>query len=173
MNPVELTFYAFAGLTVVSALWMLYSRNVLHIAFLLLLAMLGLAALYVFAEADFVAVAQLMIYVGGVLVLLVFGVMYTNDRSSSGLLTGTFRLLPGVLLALFLFGGLAYGILTTDSERFAMTQRTPIAAKSTVQALGTGLLTDQIVSFEVAGLLLLVALIGAAHIASGRHQDKP
>lgn len=165
-------FLAFFILTLVSALGVLWSRNVLYSAFGLILTFLGVAALYVLAGADFLAVAQIMVYVGGILVLLVFGVMLTNQADSQRragpptVLTEHRWRLRGVLVA----GGI-FALLTTvlvkadflalEQARFEPTE----AAATVVPQTGLLLMTDYGLPFEIAGILLLVALIGAAYLA--------
>jgi len=78
----ELIFLLFTLLTLGSAVAILLTRNVMYAAFFLLLTLLGVAGLFVLAGADFLAVAQIMIYVGGVLVLIMFGVMLTQNKSA-------------------------------------------------------------------------------------------
>jgi NADH-quinone oxidoreductase subunit J len=74
----KIVFFGFVTLIGISALALLGTRKVLYAAISLLLILLGISALYVFAGADFLAVTQIIIYVGGILVLLLFGIMLTN-----------------------------------------------------------------------------------------------
>ena len=76
----SLIFYAFALLTVVSALLVVTVRNIVHAAFSLMITLFGIAGLYVFLQADFLAATQVIVYVGGILVLILFGVMMTSGR---------------------------------------------------------------------------------------------
>jgi len=80
-------FYLFAAITVFSAAFVVFSRNVIYSAFALLFTFFGVAALYVFLSADFIAVTQVVVYVGGILVLLLFGVMFTNNIMDTDLKT--------------------------------------------------------------------------------------
>src|ERR1700741_1025876 len=83
MTPVQGIFYFFAGLTIVAGLFILLTRNVLHAVLSLLAVFIGVSAMYVFAGADFLAVTQLVVYVGGVLILMLFGVMLTNRETGA------------------------------------------------------------------------------------------
>ena len=78
-------FYGFSALAIGAALTILFTRNVMYAALCLFIALLGVAALYVLAGADFLAITQLLIYVGGVLVLLIFGVMLTHRAERESL----------------------------------------------------------------------------------------
>lgn len=161
-------FYGFAGLTVGGAVSVLLSKKLMNAALSLLACFFGMATMYVFLKADFLAVTQLMVYVGGILVLLLFGVMFTG-RLPEGEKTSRNRALGGALsvglLAVFLplifQAGLSEG-LARDPEREA----------STVKRLGTLLMTDYLIPFEVAGLLLLFALVGATFVAGKKGTEE-
>ena len=89
MDTFDIVFYVFAVITVVSAFVVVFSRNIMYAAFSLLFTFFGVAGLYVLLSADFLAVTQILIYVGGILVLLLFGVMLTNNVVSVDIKTGT------------------------------------------------------------------------------------
>ena len=82
MELFDIVFYLFAFITVVSAFIVVFSKNIIYSAFSLLFAFVGVAGLYVLLYADFLAITQVMIYVGGILVLLLFGVMLTSKLIS-------------------------------------------------------------------------------------------
>lgn len=169
MSLPQLIFYAFAGLTVLSALMVLLTRRVLYAAFWLIVAFLGIAALYVFAGADFIAITQLLIYVGGILILIIFSVMITSKIAGQPILTQSHNRLPGVLLGLAIFGMLLYGILNAQLGSLAWVRQSTASGKvvqeSTIELLGVKLMSDYLLPFEVSAVLLLIALIGAAYIA--------
>ena len=78
MSIATLVLGLFAAITVAGGLLLALARNLIHAAFLLFVVLFGVAGLYVFAHAEFLAVAQVIVYVGGILILLIFGVMLTN-----------------------------------------------------------------------------------------------
>ena len=173
---VQIAFYAFAALSIASALGVLLTRNVMYAAFFLLLTLLGVAALFVLASADFLAVAQIMIYVGGVLVLVIFGVMLTHKPDR---LTNANSQTPNQIASLNRTGGRwtwAVALLVTGSLFVALysllaratfsllTQ--PVGWESTVGTIGKQLMTEYVVPFEIAGILLLAALVGATYLAA-------
>jgi len=169
MTLIEWAFYFFGGTTLLSALMILLSKNVLYNAFFLLLSFLSIAALYVFAGADFIAVTQIMVYVGGILVLLIFGVMFTNrQKNQIGVFTGNQHVFLGIGIAAVLFSLLAVAISQTNFDTLASSQQ----MDSKIQSLGVGLMTDYLIPFELAAILLLAALIGAALIAWRGSQQK-
>lgn len=165
MSIAQIIFYIFAGITVISALMILFTRNVLYSAFLLIITFLGVSAIYVFAGADFLAITQILVYVGGILVLMIFGVMLTNKISGQAVLTEGQHHFWAALVGLSLFGLLAYSILQVNFASLSWLQQGNLIEGSTIKTLGILLMSDYVLPFELAGILLLVALIGAAFIA--------
>ncbi|MCF0056523.1 NADH-quinone oxidoreductase subunit J [Dyadobacter sp. CY356] len=165
-------FYAFSGLAIVSALFILFSKNLIYAAFALFLTFLGVAALYVLAGADFLAVTQIMVYVGGILVLLIFGIMLTQqtDRTAvsstpNRVMVSITRQFSGFVVGAGLFGFLSYIIAISN---FKMTGETN-TSRSTLKTIGVELMTSHLLPFEIAAILLLVALVGAAYLALNRN----
>jgi NADH:ubiquinone oxidoreductase subunit 6 (subunit J) len=167
-----ISFYGFSTLAIVSALFMLFSKNLIYAAFALFLTFLGMAALYVLTGADFLAVTQIMVYVGGILVLLIFGIMLTQkpdkpatSSSSNKVIILMKREIWGFLIGTGLFCFFSYLIF---SARFVM-NGVANSSKSTVRTIGVELMTSHLLPFEIVAILLLVALIGAAYLALNRN----
>lgn len=160
MNYYDILFYLFALITLVSAGFVVTTRNVIYSAFFLLFTFFGVAGIYVLLAADFLAVVQIMVYVGGILILLLFGVMLTNKITNVDIRTGTANLLPASIAVGLLMGALVSAMLFS-SWRVQDTQ----VPETTIKNLGALLVTDYILIFELLGILLLIALIGAASIA--------
>ncbi len=160
MNWYDILFYAFALITVVSAAGVVLSRNIVYAAFSLLFTFFGVAALYVLLSADFLAITQILLYVGGVLVLIVFGVMLTNRANKVEVKHGGLTLAPAVLVAGVIAGTLI-GVLTTTKWPAASFE----PYEETARPLGALLMTQFVLPFELASVLLLVALVGAVIIA--------
>lgn len=156
-------FYVFAALTVVSAMVVVFSRSVIYAAFSLLFTFLGVAGLYVLLSADFIAVAQIMVYIGGILILLVFGVMLTRNATDVEIRAGTMNTLPALAVAAAIAAILVV-VLTQAKDDWVQVRHIP-AIEGTSLELGELLMTTYILPFEVAGILLLVAVMGAALIA--------
>ena len=161
MDYYPILFYFFAALTVLPAFVVVFSRSVIYAAFSLLFTLLGVAGLYVLLNADFLAVSQIMVYVGGILILLVFGVMLTQKVTNIELPGSTLKTLPALILGGVLLGTL---LLVVYNAEWMTVVFTPDLA-GTTREIGELLLTSYILPFEVAGLLLLVAIMGAALIA--------
>lgn len=158
-------------MTIISAGVVLWSNNVLYAAFSLLLTFLGIAALYVLVGADFIAITQLLVYVGGILVLLLFGVMLTNQKGNKEngkndiIGTNTNRFV-GFAVALGLFALLFFAFVKTNFVNVQSNLFETIEASSTTQNIGVLLMTDFVLPFEVSGVLLMATLIGAAYLSN-------
>ena len=173
---IQLVFYLFSALSVAGALAVLLTRNVLYAAFFLLLTLLGVAGLFVLASADFLAIAQIMIYVGGVLVLVIFGVMLTNkpepvanansQQPNRIVSANRFGNRTGVALGMLVADGLFMALFTLLMRANFVLFAQPVGWQSTVTNIGTQLMTEYVVPFEIAGILLLAALVGATYLAS-------
>jgi NAD(P)H-quinone oxidoreductase subunit 6 len=158
---VDLIFYAFATMTIGGAAGCAFSRNIIYSAWSLLFAFMGVAGLYVFLGADFPAVAQVLIYVGGILVLILFAIMLTKQIGEDPKLTNAHLALPvGAALAVVTVGMLAYMAVMAPWKLTPVPSYQPVSA-----ALGTAFLTDFLLPFEVASVVLLAALVGAVIIA--------
>lgn len=164
---IDILFFFFAGLAVVSALTILLTKNVLYAACGLVVTFLSVAAIYVLAGAEFIAITQIMIYVGGIVVLLIFGVMLTNKLKGKSLVTSSHNPVIGVVVALVLFGGLLYAFSRIDFNGVAV-----LPSGNNISTLGVGLMTNYILPFEVAAIVLLLGLIGASTIAANKTLDK-
>tara|TARA_B110001454_G_scaffold194448_1_gene196012 strand:+ start:332 stop:844 length:513 start_codon:yes stop_codon:yes gene_type:complete len=156
----QVLFYSIVFLVVLSAFWVVMSPNLVHSAVSLLFTFFGVAGLYVFLYADFIAASQVIIYVGGILVLIIFGVMLTNKIDDPKLSNQSRnQLLAGVFCLIMLLFQLQI-IFSTDWYIGSF-----IIKESTVNDIGMLLLTTYLLPFEVVSVLLLAALIGAAMLS--------
>ena len=160
MTVYDIIFYLFAVVTLLSAFFVVTSRNIVHAAFYLLFTFFGVAGIYVMLGADFVAIVQLIVYVGGILILLLFGVMITNKITNVDIKTGTINTLPAAI-GLGLFTGIIGSVILNTDWR-VVDSKMP---QSTLSVLGQMLLNEYVLVFELLGILLLIALVGAASMA--------
>lgn len=163
MNMYDIIFYFFALVTVASAGVVVFSKNIVYSAFALLFTFFGVAGLYVLLNADFLAVTQLLIYVGGILVLLLFGVMLTANTISIDIRSGSLNVLPAVSVVAAVAGMLG-GIFYT-SDWYVNAQMSPLTSETTSKEIGAALITTHVLPFEIASVILLVAIVGAAMMA--------
>lgn len=161
MDLFDIVFYCFAVIAVGSAVIVVFSRNIMYAAFSLLFAFFGIAGLYILLHADFLAITQILIYIGGILVLMLFGVMLTNRVVDVDIKTGTLQIVPAAIVAAVIGGSLSGVFYSTWSTVDAPAP--PMA--TTTPTIGEMLMTGYILPFEIASVVLLVALIGAAMIA--------
>lgn len=157
----DFLFWLIWGLIVVSAVIVAFGRNLIYSVFALMGTFLGVAGIYVFLNADFLAVTQIVVYVGGILVLLVFGIMLTNRISTARISQTSFQKWLGAIVTIVLFAILLSVILSHDWAAMSEAK----AFESTVEGIGELLFSDYLILFEIASVLLLGALIGAATLA--------
>jgi NADH-quinone oxidoreductase subunit J len=165
MTPLMLSFLALVCITCGSALVMLWTKNILHAALAMFMTMLGLAGLYVLAYADVLAVSHLMIYVGGVLILILFGIMLTNqnsrgDKDQNNLVTEESSRVVPMLIGLAIFAGLVFILARGNFGGIEIAD-----PNSKLSFVGVSLLTEYAMPFELVGIYLLIALIGSTYIA--------
>lgn len=163
MNVLNLLFYFFEGVAAASALGIIFIRNVFYGALLLIVCLLSLAALYVFMFAEFVAVTQILIYAGGILIVIIFGIMLTSKIAGKPLVVEHAYVFGGGLVAVIFCSLLIYFFAR---QPFASQGVVKLQQDDVIQRIGAGFMQEFLLPFEVAGILLLIALIGAAVIAS-------
>jgi NAD(P)H-quinone oxidoreductase subunit 6 len=162
-----LVFYLLAAFTIAGAVWVAFGRNIVHSAFALFATFFGVAALYAFLSADLMAIVQLMIYVGGVLVLILFAVMLTSRIADVRVSNPAFGRPAGAVVLLAVAGLIAF-----VAVRLLGREGLPARAEPTTAALGNSLLTTYVLPFEAISILLLAVLLGAVALARGRRHDE-
>ncbi len=175
MNWHALFFYLYAALACGFAVAVVMTSNIVRMAFFLVLSLAATSGLFFLAGADFVAAMQLMIYVGGTLVLLVFGVMLTAQGPFINLKTDSGEwvksgLVGAALLAVLLAAAFKVPQWLPPQESVEMTTQnmTPTATP-----LGMKLLSDYLLPFEIISIHLLVVLVSAAYLARTKKRVKP
>jgi NADH-quinone oxidoreductase subunit J len=146
-------FISIAIITLAGALAAACLRKLIHAALCLVVAFLGLAAFYFFLGAEFIGLVQVFVYVGAVAVLIVFTILLTRreDEDAPGFNWS------GVIVAVAVFAGLAWAIMSTPSLSVAA----PVIEPLTVKRIGEMLMTNYVWPLQCVGLLLTAALIGA------------
>ena len=156
-------FYFIAFLSIISALFVVLNRNPVYSAVMLVFCFFSLAALYVLLEAYFVAVLEIIVYAGAIMVLFLFVIMLINvgnEMKTSKYLQKT-KAIPLFLIALFLLNILL--LILWRSE--GLHQPSTVSTVGSIAAIGQALFTKYVLPFEIASLLLLVALIGTVYLA--------
>jgi len=165
MVPV-IIFAAVSLVTLGAALAVVTNKNILHSAFYLVLAFVGVASIYVMLEAPFIAVVQVLVYIGAIAILIVFAIMLTRRIMSKDLEQRNAQWIWSALGALILFGVLGWIVY---SANWPVVQGT--VPDEPIVLLGQELLTTYVVPFEIASVLLLAALVGSIIIGREREQD--
>ncbi len=172
-SGVAWVFYFVLLLTAIPALIIPFSRNAVHALLLMVLSMVGVAVLYLFLAAELLAVFQLIVYIGGILVLMAMGIMVL-DRNKVGKPSArsyqVWLAIPGGILLTLGMVMVQFNLLKLPAKQLA---EQPISAKkSSLENIGFLLVQNHWLSFELAGLLLLSGIIGALYIAGNQIYGK-
>ena len=159
------TFAILAVVTLAGAIAAMSLRNLVHCALCLVASFGGLAGLFLQLGAQFVGLAQILVYIGAVAILIVFAIFLTrgSEPAQQPILTG--RWLMGVAVAALTYGSLMVTIVTSAVISPRTGAKPNVAADISVKNIGAKLMTDYVLPLEVVGLLLTAALIGAVIIA--------
>jgi len=167
------TFYFFSSLAIVASALVIGQRNPMYSIMLLILSFGALSGLYIQLDAPFVAMAQVIVYAGAIMVLFLFVVMLLNapqedaaewDRTHPLRRPGVARF--GALLAGLLIIQLVWALVRVNDASAAVGARGDVAAISSVRSVGRVLVTDYVFAFEATSILILVAMVGAVLLAA-------
>ena len=156
----DIAFWVIVGITVGSAFMVVQSKSLLYSAYALLFTFIGVTGLYIFLWADFLAVVQVVVYVGGILVLIIFGIMLTNKITSVNISHTSMQKSMGAIVVIAFIGLLGFMILSTPW--LVLPNAEP---SDTTSAIGRLLLIDYLLPFEAVSLLPLGALIAATTLS--------
>ncbi len=167
-------FYILAIITLCAALSIVVCKNLVHSALSMAICFLSIAGLYASLNADFLAVAQLMIYAGTVVILIILGIMMTRRVSMNYTnMPQQKYIIKAALLCGSIVGILSFVFLHTDYSETVSDNEIDIAAnvaKMSMDNLATVLLNHYVLAFEIAAILLLAAMIGAIVLAKGAEE---
>ena len=166
--PQNIAFFTLAAASVLAALRLVTTKNVVHAALYLVVVLSSVGAIYVLLFAEFVAVTQLLVYVGAVVVLFLFGIMLT--RATLGREAGLDNDQRGIALvtSLFLVGILTYVLVDffgDDKFTTSTMSSAQLTAERGTRAVGDSIFSTYLVPFEAVSVLLLAALVGAIVLA--------
>ena len=166
MPITTVVFYLLATITVGSALGVAFGNNIVYSAFALMGTFLGVAATFVLLGADFLGVIQLLVYVGGILVLMLFAVMLTHRIGDVHVSNRAVGRLPGFVVVAVVAG---YMIRAATRAHWVVTGADAPAA--TTYGIGNAFLTQYLLPFELASVVLLTALVGAIVLSRKELRD--
>ena len=161
-----LMFYGFAALTCVSALAVVLTQSIVRMATYLLLTLCGAAGLYFMLEAEFLAAVQLIVYAGGTLILIIFGVMLTSQNPFMQTRAKPIEMIVGGTLGIVVGAATVASVLLTPISQVSALRAPP--GDDQIEAIGRALLSTYLVPFEVAAVVLLLVMIAAAYMARRR-----
>ena len=167
MQGPQLSFWLITALVLASGAMAAFARNIVQAAYSLFFTLLGVAGYYVLLGSDFLAITQVIIYVGGILVLLMFGILLTN-RPLERAHKDAGRL---YLVAMLAGAGLFFVVLfrVVMSAPWSRSAKLP-EIQSILPGIGRLLFADYLLPFELAGMTLLLCLIGAAYLVRRRER---
>ena len=173
MNINEVLFYVMGFTALTSALIVAASKNLVRSVFMFFVTLFALAGLYVFALADFVAVTQIVIYVGGVLVLMLFAFMLSNKETLNNLQNKdskfiTINNMAALLIAALFLIILVNAIIKAQPDNIDWIQRSlrsDTTRTDNMGNIGVNLMTRYLLPFEVISIVLMMALIGSVHLS--------
>lgn len=161
-------FYLLAALTLVGAAGVAFSRNIVYSALSLMASFMGVAGLYILLRADFVAGVQVLLYVGGVVVLTLFAVMLTQHISDVQVSNRSVGAAPALIISIGVFAVMARAYSTAAWR----VQELPPQTYSTY-AVGNALLGQYVLPFELASIVLLAVLVGAVVLSRKEIVEEP
>ncbi len=166
-----IAFYLFATVTIASALAVVFARNPVHSVLWLIVAFFNAAGLMLLMGAEFIAMLVVIVYVGAVAVLFLFVVMML-DIDFATLRTGFTRNLPfGIIIALVLLSEIIVAVSAWQAGPALSGRHIPATSQPNIVALGQLLYSRYLFPFEIAGLILLVAMVGAIVLTHRRRRD--
>ncbi len=163
MSGAEIIFLVIAAVTLLAALFVVTTQNLVHAALWLILTLFGVAATFVLLNATFLAVVQVVVYIGAIAILMIFAIMLTRRvMKDSGPQTNS-NWIWAALLGLVLFAGLSFMLINSSAEDASLSA---LSVDPVVQ-LGQELVSPNayVIPFELASVLLLAAMIGAIVVA--------
>lgn len=161
-----LAFWALAVVLVGSALAVVLSKNLFHSVLWLALALTGTAGVFLLLDAEFLAAIQLLLYAGGIVTIVVFAILVTEQLAGERISQTSRRIVPGAIASLALAGV----VTATIAQRPLASTRPPIEGDLT-RAIGESVLTRFVLPFELLALLMLAAMLGAVYFARSPNSD--
>ena len=156
----NIIFYIISLIVIISAFFVVLSKNIVHAAFSLLFTLFGIAGLYIFLGADFLGAVQIILYVGGILVLILFGVMLTTNVLNIKVYEEGISMFKGFVISFIIFLLLLFVEIRIVRWDVVESPITP-----TIHKIGNVLLTRYLFPFEIVSVLLLSVIIGSVIIA--------
>ena len=166
----QFAFFLVGGVTLLAAAGVVFVPRVIHACICLLIALIGVAGLYGLLAAHLLVAVQLLVYAGGIAVLILFAVMLLHRRGEAGLLAGSRNLLIGVPATAIVWFVVAAAVIFSKWPHLAGSGLGPVSTGSDIQGIGALLLSRHLLAFELVSVVMLMALVGAIFLA---REDRP
>jgi NADH-quinone oxidoreductase subunit J len=166
--PMDIAFVLLALMMVGAAIRVVTTKNVVHAALYLVMVLAGVAAQYILLASEFLAITQVLVYIGAIIVLFLFGIMLTRAElgASDDLDNGTPQKVVGGIVGLLLLGTMVWALWDQwGDRRIDVIGRTTVELNQTTQQISDTIFGTYLVAFEIASVMLLAALIGAIVLA--------
>ncbi len=164
MNLADFFFMAVAGITLLGAFFAVWHKSVFYNALSLILCLFGVAALFIFLNSEFLAVVEVIIYIGAISIAIIFAIMLSRPLFEKSEKPEPKKLLRSLVIAALLFTGLVRVIRLTQWPLVT----DPAQGDYSMRAVGKALLTTNLLPFEAVSLILLIAIVGALLISNTR-----
>ena len=172
----QAAFYLISAIILGGALAMIMSRSLVRSVIWMVVSFVGVGALFLLLEADFIAAVQILVYAGGIVVLFLFVIMLVNLDDLQRMVFLHRQWLPAVLLVCLLLAELGFmmwagagdAVAPLPEQLDAVLRSIPSVREGNIETIGMTLYTDYILPFEMVSVLLLVAMIGAIYLAKKR-----
>lgn len=173
MTLESILFYVFGVIAAVAAILMVTRRNAVISALFLILNMASLAGLYLTLNAQFIAVAQVIVYAGAIMVLFLFVIMLLRPENERKFMAANPKVkIFAIVIAAVVFSQFAYMIFVGNPSSIVAKDVDASVKAGTIEEIGTQLFTNFVLPFEAAGFLLLAATIGALVLAKKKFDQK-
>lgn len=166
MTIADIIFIGVAAMTIAGAFMAVMMKNVFHNALALIVCLAGVAALFIFLNSEFLAVIEVIIYIGAIAIAIIFAIMLSRPMYNKSEKRSLSKMVRSLCIAALLFGGL-YGVLQKTAWPLATAK-----GDYSMGHIGKNLLGASVLPFEVISLILLVAIVGALLLSSERSEEK-
>jgi NADH-quinone oxidoreductase subunit J len=171
MTGMQFIFLIDAAVTIFAGVMMVTARKLIHAALWLILCLFGVAVVFGLLEASFIAIVQVVVYIGAIAILIVFAIMLTHEAVDDSYKNNR-RWIMTAVIALIALGGILLALFTWPQ---GLTLTTPLSSgQQDIGEIGLALLNPEgyLIPFEVSSILLLAALVGAVYVGIERREDK-
>ena len=161
----DIVFFAIAGMTLLGATLAVSLKNVFYNALSLILCLFGVACLFIYLNAEFLAIMEVIIYIGAISIAIIFAIMLSRPMFQKYEKRDLLKIARSLFIASFLFLGLLKTFKTTQWPR------ANLEGDYSLRAIGRSLLTSSVLPFEAVSLVLLIAIIGALVISNSKERS--